>query len=519
MILSTKDVLKDKKGIAEALGITMVVLLILSVAGVVVANYAVHSKIAAQLSTISQEITNRAESYAAALNADLLAPQVPSMSRECSSTPALCTTILSATPSADGKATVLRIQGDTVAVLGQSLTKDLTLTSSEVTHVTNLDPDGNKVWALSEEGLRYTTWSVAAGEASTVKPGDMTGPKTSTPWVSVDDRAGIDSQGALWVWGKNDIGQAGVGSASAQPVKPTKVSTDTTSFRTVVTGDDRGYAIDSKGAIWAWGKNDRGQLGIAGSTTNITTPTKIAGHRVMSVSIGKDSAFGITMSGDLITAGTPQPGLTINPGTGFQQANAGTIYKAVSASTAGALATIDQAGKLSVTGSSYTFTPRSGDVFTSVSLGETAGYAMGTNGRVYSFGQGPNGELGLGATTSANQATLVNSPNLVSVQATKTGALFVDVTGSLHYVGKLPGGVSSTSLPPTFVLAKLLPDTTFRAVATNSGDNTAALLDTQGNLYGLGTVTAGLWPITYAGPANQPIRMPIPDGFPTFTWK
>lgn len=516
---SINEVLRDKKGIAEALGVTMIVMILLVFAGVVVANYAVHSKIAAQLTSISQEITNRAELYASAMNADLLSPQVPSMARECSSTPAMCTTILSATPAADGKTTTLRIQGDTVAVLGQTLTKDVTLVAEEVTHVTDLDADGNKVWALSDEGLRYKTWGVASGDATEVKPGDLTGPKVTAGWIAVDDRAGIDSKGALWVWGKNDIGQAGVGSKSAQPVKPTKVSSDTTSFRTVVTGDDRGYAIDSKGAIWAWGKNDRGQLGIAGSTTDIMTPTKIAGHRVMSVSIGKNNAFGITMSGDLITAGAPQPGLTINPGTGFQQANAGTIYKAVSASTAGALATIDQAGKLSVTGSSYTFTPRSGDVFTSVSLGETAGYAMGTNGRVYSFGQGANGELGLGATTSANQATLVNSPNLVSVQATKTGALFVDTTGHLLYVGKLPGGVVGNDLPTTNVPAKLLPDTTFRSIAGNSGDNTAALLDAQGNLYGLGTATPGLWPMDYRGPLNQPIRMPVPDGFSTFTWK
>jgi len=517
--ISTADVMSDKKGIATGLGIIFMVSALLVVAGGVLANYSVHSKIASQMSSLSQEIANRAEVYASELNADFLAPQVPSMTRECSTTPALCTTILAVNTSEDGKTTTLRIQGDTVQAFGQTVTKDVRLVAEEVTHVTALDADGNKVWALSDEGLRYMTWGVAAGDPSEVKPEDLSGPKAGASWVAVDDRAGIDSKGALWVWGKNDIGQAGVGAASSEPVKPKKVSDETTSFRTVVTGDDRSYAIDSKGAIWAWGKNDRGQLGIAGSTTNITTPTKIAGHRVMSVSIGKNNAFGITMSGDLITAGAPQPGLAINPGTGFQQANAGTLFKAASASLDGALATIDNAGKLRVTGSSYPFRADQAGIFTAVSLGETAGYALGTNGRVYSFGQGPNGELGLGTQLAADQATLVNSPNIVSVQAMKTGALFVDATGTLHYVGKLPGGVTSSALPATSVLAKLLPDTRFRSIATNSGDNAAALLDMSGNIYGLGTTSAGLWPMSYGGPTNQPIRMPVPDGFPTFTWK
>ena len=519
MTKSVHEVLSDKKGIVEALGATVVGFAIIAAAGMLVANYAIHSKTTSQLSTLSQAMTNRAEEYASVLNADLLNPGVGSLERACSTTPAVCTTIQGVTPSTDGKTMTLRIQGDFVAPFGQTLTQDVELLANEVTHVTDIDADGNNVWALSDEGLRYKTWSVAAGDASEVKPEDMSGPTAGARWVSVDDRAGIDSTGALWVWGKNDIGQAGVGASSANPVKPKKVSDATTSFRTVVTGDDRGYAIDSKGSLWVWGKNDRGQLGLAGSTTNITTPTKVAGHRVMSVTVGKNNAFGITMSGDLITAGTPQPGLTINPGTGFQQANAGTLYKTASASLAGALATIDNTGKLSVTGTSYAFRADQAGIFTAVSLGETAGYALGTNGRVYSFGQGPNGELGLGAQTSANQATLVASPNLVSVQATKTGALFVDATGTLHYVGKLPGGVIGSDLPVTAVPAKLLPDTKFRSIASNSGDNTVALLDMSGNIYGLGTASAGLWPMSYSGPTNQPIRMPIPAGFPTFTWK
>lgn len=517
MIRSIKEVLSEKKGIADALGITMVGMALLVAASLVVVNYAILSKQAAQLQTLSQEITNRAELYASTLNKDLSSPQIPTMARQCSTTPAMCTVILSATPSADGSRTVLRVQGDAVSGIGQSVTKDLTLVSKEVTHVTGIDKNGDNVWARTGEGLQYRIWGLASGEPSTVAPEDMTGPTAGAAWVSVADRAGIDNTGSLWVWGANTIGQAGIGSASTAPVTPRKI-TGTTSFRSVVTTDDRGYAIDSMGDAWVWGKNDKGQLGL-GHANPVMAPTRIAAARMMTFAAGKDNVFMLGMDGGLSVVGASQAGFPANSGFTAQDLNPATRYTSVAASTEGAVAMIDSNGSLSMKGNAYSFTPGTGK-FTSVALGSTAGYAISTSGDLYSWGTGSYGQLGLGAVTSAGTPTQVMpGTKFVAVEGGNTSAFAIDTAGRLYYFGKTPSGsVDGTDLPQTNVPTRLLDESRFRGFAANSGDKAVALLDTAGNVYGMGTAKPGLWPINYMGANDQPIRMPAPEGFAPTAW-
>ncbi|GIQ90496.1 hypothetical protein KIPB_013310, partial [Kipferlia bialata] len=43
----------------------------------------------------------------------------------------------------------------------------------------------------------------------------------------------------------------------------------------VACGDDHTLAIDSKGAVWAWGRNDHHELGMGDDTTKRYTPDRI----------------------------------------------------------------------------------------------------------------------------------------------------------------------------------------------------------------------------------------------------
>lgn len=518
MSRSMKTVLSEKKGIADVLGLIWVGMAMIVAVGLVVGNYAILSRQASQLQTLGQEVTSRAELYAATLNKNLSAPEIPAMTRTCSTKPSVCTTILSATPSADGQKTVLRIQGDFISGVGQSITRDLTLVSSDVTHVTSVDANGDKSWARSDEGLHYRIWGLASGEPASVDPADVIAPQTGATWLTVTDRAGIDSTGKLWVWGKNNIGQAGIGSAGSAAVAPRKVA-GTTNFRSVVTADDRAYAIDSRGDLWVWGKNTKGQLGL-GHANQVMVPTKIANARVMSVAVGKDNVFMLGMDGSLSVAGASQTGFPANSGFQPQVLTPGTKYRAVAASSQGAVATIDSAGKLSLYGNSYPFTPLAGGVFTSVALGETAGYAIGTDARVYVWGQGSSGQLGLGSVSSANTPTQLRDVNAVAVSAAKTSAFVIETSGRLFYMGKTPAGTTSgPSLPQVNVPTSLLRESRFRDVAANSGDTSVALLDTASNVYGMGTATPGLWPMNYQGAGDQPIRMPALEGFAAYVRK
>jgi hypothetical protein len=520
------DVLTEKKGIAEALGAMVIGMTLILAVGGVIAGYAVHSQQAGQSIALKQEIANRAESYAADLNANLTGTTLPSTARQCSVAPAYCTTILGETTADDGKTQVLRIQGDTVDSFGKTLTQDVTLLSSEVTHVTAVDADGNNVWALSNEGLRYKTWGVASGKPSDVSADELEGPSVDNTWVTVDTRAGIDSKGSLWVWGKNDHGQAGTGEVTADSVKPKMVSDAATHFRTVITGDDRGYAIDSTGHLWAWGKNTQGQLGLPTSAPAwVTTPTKLPTMRFTTISIGEDNVFGITTQGALVMAGASQYAFPAPVAGDWVTYTPGTTYTAVAGSTNGGVAMIDDQGNLTSTGGAGTFTPSSSVKFSSVSFGKDAGYAISTAGSLYSWGQGAG--LAQGSTTSKYTPTETSfagvtgaTPRMVAVQGGKTSALAIDTAGQLYYVGQTPSGsVGGTDLPTVTSWTKLLPGTQFRSIADDTDATSAALLDTDGNIYGIGTLTPGLWPMTYNGANNQPIRMPTPAGFSSYTWK
>jgi alpha-tubulin suppressor-like RCC1 family protein len=498
------DVLSEKKGMASALGITLVGLALLTAASVVVGNFAVLSKQVSQVQTLSQEIVNRSELYASALNADVVTPRAPDMTRQCSSIPPMCTQVLSATVSADGVETVLRIQADMVSLIGQSITQDVTLVSQAVTHVTAVDEFGNKTWAISDEGLQYHVWARAAGDPTLISDADLAGPQAENTWVSIAADAGIDSRGALWTW--------------SDTVEATRFL-EASNFRSVITGDGRGYAIDSSGNPWVWGKNDKGQLGL-GHNTAVTTPTQITGKRMMKMSIGRDSVFGVTMTGDLVTVGASQTGFPANSGFNWQTLNPGTKYKTVASSLAGGAALIDTDGHLTMVGATHTFPTMDGS-YTSVSLGLTGGYALGGSGTLYSWGEGADGQLGVGAMTSTTTRQTVMPGTLFSlVSGGMTSAFAVDVAGNLYYFGKTHGGSTSDGyLPVVNVPTKLLTASNFRGISANTGNPEVALLDDKNNLYAMGTAGAGLWPITYMGATNTPVRMPVPDVFYSNTWE
>jgi alpha-tubulin suppressor-like RCC1 family protein len=80
----------------------------------------------------------------------------------------------------------------------------------------------------------------------------------------------LDNQGCVWAWGKNEFGQLGIGESEAGPGKkketPVKVkkvqSTDLTGIIYIDAGFEHSLAIDKDGQIWVWGCNTSGELGL-----------------------------------------------------------------------------------------------------------------------------------------------------------------------------------------------------------------------------------------------------------------
>ncbi len=81
----------------------------------------------------------------------------------------------------------------------------------------------------------------------------------------------LKPDGAVWAWGRNDFGQLGNGttSNSAIPVQTSNLS----DAIDINCGWFYSMALKSDGTVWTWGRNDFGQLG-NGTTSNSTIPVQ-----------------------------------------------------------------------------------------------------------------------------------------------------------------------------------------------------------------------------------------------------
>jgi len=134
---------------------------------------------------------------------------------------------------------------------------------------------------------------------------------TDINWASVSTgyshTIAIKSDGSLWAWGRNQYGQLGDGTDgggwnngyndySADKNIPTQIGTDK-NWASVSAGLDYAIAIKKDGSLWAWGNNSSEQLGTDGNYKN--TPTQIGSDTWASVSAGYMHVAAIKKDGSL----------------------------------------------------------------------------------------------------------------------------------------------------------------------------------------------------------------------------
>jgi alpha-tubulin suppressor-like RCC1 family protein len=135
----------------------------------------------------------------------------------------------------------------------------------------------------------------------------------------------VNRDGRVYCWGKNDIGQLGVGNTKNQP-RPTQVK-GLTEVTMISTGGAHTCAVDRNGTAWCWGNNESGELG-DGSSERRTEPVKVqrlsgvaqisagggylGGHTCAVKRSGTAWCWGNNLSGQLgqgsITQNRPFPG-------------------------------------------------------------------------------------------------------------------------------------------------------------------------------------------------------------------
>jgi alpha-tubulin suppressor-like RCC1 family protein len=107
-------------------------------------------------------------------------------------------------------------------------------------------------------------------------PAQVTAP-ASTGWTSATvggfHTCAIRTH-ALWCWGRNDSGQLGIGSTVGQDLPKRVVVPSATGWSLIALGYYHTCATHTGHTLWCWGNNDQGQLGI-GSTGNQDLPQQV----------------------------------------------------------------------------------------------------------------------------------------------------------------------------------------------------------------------------------------------------
>ena len=285
-----------------------------------------------------------------------------------------------------------------------------------------------------------------------------------TTWKSVscgfEYTAAIKTDGTLWTWGRNSKGQLGVNDANSRSTPVTTFAGGNT-WKSVFSGGYHTIAIKTDGTLWTWGKNDIGQLGtnVSGNfvQTNVPVTTFAGGNNWKSASGGLNHTAAIKTDGslwvwgynnvgqlgtnDLTSRSTPVT--TFAGGNDWKQVSGGKEHTAA-IKTDGSLWTwgrnnLIQLG-INATGNRSTpvTTFAGGNNWKSVSGGGEHTVALKTDGTLWGWGYNGFGSLGTndGTIRSTPVTTFAGGNNWKQVSCGNNHTAAIKTDGSLWVWGR-----------------------------------------------------------------------------------
>jgi alpha-tubulin suppressor-like RCC1 family protein len=127
----------------------------------------------------------------------------------------------------------------------------------------------------------------------------------------------LRSDGTVWAWGLNDHGALGDGTTTDR-LTPVQARGLTGVITQVAAGEDFSLALRSDGTVWAWGRNDRGQLGRGTTSSGELVPARVAVlNRVTKISAGRDFALALRSDGIVFAWGADWFGQLGNGATSY----------------------------------------------------------------------------------------------------------------------------------------------------------------------------------------------------------
>jgi alpha-tubulin suppressor-like RCC1 family protein len=127
----------------------------------------------------------------------------------------------------------------------------------------------------------------------------------------------LDSRGIVWAWGDNGSGQLGNGSFSYPPDSSPYIAWPVTfpepvKIIAIAAGGMHTLALDSNGSLWTWGSNQFGQLGLSSFADRLNTQSKIihfpSNTRIVAIAGGATHSLAIDGAGRVWAFGRNQAG-------------------------------------------------------------------------------------------------------------------------------------------------------------------------------------------------------------------
>ena len=328
---------------------------------------------------------------------------------------------------------------------------------------THVSTGHQRSFAINDKGELYgwgSNYNGRLGDGTTIRRLTPTRIGTASDWkdvsVSVRHTLAINIKGELYAWGHNDYGELGDGTNTERNTL-TRIGT-ASDWKRIAAGSDSEHslAVNTKGELYAWGRNNVGQLG-DGTNTNRNTPTRIGtAANWTHIAVGEYHSLAINGKGELyawgftfrsqvddgtnrnISRNTPT---RIGSASDWTHISAG-LYHSLALNNKGELHAWgwNGSGRLGDGTSTARKTPtRIGTAadWKTVFAGGVHSLGINTKGELYAWGWNGHGRLGDGTTSSRKR------PNRVETAADwKTAAggryhsLAINTKGELYAWGR-----------------------------------------------------------------------------------